>query len=101
MVSEKNYPVAEVNCILSKWCSVHNPKSHITVKCRIHIQSLKVQLKCFNCGDDQIVKDCPKPKKNKKENPQTSDQTPCVHTTFGTTAHIPIDIWPNINKLYS
>ena len=58
---------------------IHNSKSHNTVEYKIHTQIAKPQLKCFIYGDDHMVKDCPKPRKTRKETPQTSDQTSAVY----------------------
>ena len=51
----------------------------------------------FQQWRQSLGKDCAKPRKARKETPQTSDQNPSLHTTFSINAHIPLDMWQNLN----
>ena len=46
-----------------------------------------------------MANDHPKPRKTNRETSPSPKQTPSVHTTFSTNAHIPLDIWGNIKQL--
>ena len=69
---------AVINSTSPKYCSIHDYKTHNTAECEIHLKRSKPQNKGFSCEDDQLAKDCPKPRKTRKEiinfklNPATS-----------------------------
>ena len=65
---------------LSTWCSIHNSKTNDTVDCRLYIQRYKPQIKCFNCGDNHLLKGCLKLRKTGRDPCPHSKQSPNVHT---------------------
>ena len=80
----------------SKQYSIHNSRTHSTVDCGTHLHRLKSQLKCYSCGDENLVKDVQNPKKDSIETHQHADLT--VYLTFSTSVHIPVKMWHDINR---
>ena len=75
-------------------CKINN-----TVECRVHLQRSKPKMQCYNCIEDHFIKDCPKPKSNRKTSDAPSlEHNPSINMIFNKSAHIPLDMGKNINK---
>ena len=94
------YLIREINNIAeSKWCSIHNTKTHDTSECCIYLQRSKLQLNTTTVVMSISQRTAPYLTEIRKDlNLNTAKQNPSIHTTFSTNAQILWNTWININK---